>query len=320
MNTYSDKSESEFIRRLRQELILPTAAVRPTPADHNLPLDFLDDMAAIHTAEPPLLWTTDMLMDGVHFDSTRHAWHDVGRKAMAVNLSDCAAMAVRPLSALAAVALNNQLSMDDALALHRGAHEFGLRFGCPIVGGDTNSWDAPTVVSITIAARPEPGTRPLRRDGARPGDRICLTGPVGGSPLGRHLTFEPRLDTALAISRQLSPHALIDISDGLALDLWRILDASACGATLDATALHAAIHPDAVRLAQQDARPPRDHALYDGEDFELIAVLPPDLPPQDFEPLGLRTIGRIEQPTGLFLQESDGRRLPIERRGWEHFR
>lgn len=314
------KSETELIRRLRQQLTRPPGAGGGGTASAAAPSDFVDDMAAISVSDPSLLWTTDMLMDGVDFESARHGWYDIGRKAMAVNLSDCAAMAVRPISALSAVALNNNLSVDQALDLLRGAHEFGLRFGCPIVGGDTNSWDAPTVVSITIAARSDAGHSPVRRDGAQPGDRIYLTGPVGGSILGRHMSCEPRIETALAINRNLAPHAMIDISDGLALDLWRILEASGCGAALDATALDAAIHPDAFRLAQRDGRPPREHALHDGEDFELIVVLPAGIGPGEYEPLGLLPIGQTDAGPGLRLQHADGRRVPIERRGWEHFR
>jgi thiamine-monophosphate kinase len=313
------KSESELIRRLREDFaaLWPN---RPAPAaSGGLPRDLVDDMAAIGGAEP-LLWTVDMLMDGVDFDSARHTWHEIGRKAMAVNLSDCAAMAARPISALCAVSLNNCLSMDAALALARGAAELGARFDCPIVGGDTNSWDAPTVISITVAGRPEAGCKAVCRDGARPGDGVYVTGPLGGSILGRHMRFEPRVELALAINRTLAPHAMIDISDGLALDLWRILEASGCGAVLRATDVDAVIHPDAYRLAATDGRSPREHALHDGEDFELIVVLPPDARPVDYERLGLRPLGSIEAAAGLYLVEADGRRTPIERRGWEHFR
>jgi len=318
-NAGAAKAETELVRRLREELAgcgRHRAAAASTP----WPSDFVDDMAAVDAETGGLLWTVDMLMDGVDFDSKSHRWYDIGRKAMAVNLSDCAAMAVQPVAALCAVALDNKLSLDDALALIRGAHEFGMRFRCPIVGGDTNSWNSPTVVSITVAARPEPGRHPVCRDGARLGDQVYLTGPVGGSLLGRHMTFEPRIELALTLNRRLSPSAMIDISDGLALDLWRILEASGCGATLDATRVEAAIHPDAVQMASRDGRSPREHALYDGEDFELIVVLPPRVPPEECAALGLLPLGQIDASGGLVLREADGRCTPIERRGWEHFR
>lgn len=318
--TPSSRGELEFIRRLRPLLTGAPGGPAPPTAPAGPRVEFGDDMAALAPGEPPLLWTVDMLMDGVDFDSRAHSWHAIGRKAMAANLSDCAAMAVVPRCALCALSLASTLTMDDALELLRGAHECGQRHGCPIVGGDTNSWDAPTVISISIAAGALPDRNPVRRDGARPADRIWLTGPVGGSILGRHMTFEPRIETALEVSRRLGPHAMIDISDGLALDLGRILEASGCGAVLDESALDAAIHPDAVRLSERDGTPARDHALHDGEDFELIVVLPPDVPQSECERLGLLPLGRITGQAGLLLENSAGQCHPIPVRGWEHFR
>jgi len=305
------RGELELIRRLAARLAPPG-----TPRGS---VDFGDDMALLDPSGP-LLWTVDMLMDGVDFDSRRHPWEAIGRKAMAVNLSDCAAMAVAPVAALCAVALDDRLSMADAEALIAAADACGRQHGCPIVGGDTNSWAAPTVISITVAARARAGVPPVRRDGARPGDTLWLTGPVGGSLLGRHLTFEPRVALALELAPRLRPHALIDVSDGLALDLSRILDASGCGAVLDADALDAALHADAVRLAAQDGRPAREHGLYDGEDFELIAVLPPDAPASDTAALGLLPIGRVVANRGLWLASGSSPPEPLPVRGWEHFR
>ncbi len=311
------RGERELLRRLRTILAGPPPSKAP-PLPGLVP--FGDDMAGVDPATPGLLWTVDMVMDGVDFDSREHSWRAIGRKAMAVNLSDCAAMAATPVAALCAVALGNALSMEDAVDIVRGAEECGRRFGCPIVGGDTNSWDAPTAISISVAARVPPGSKPVRRDGARPGDRIWLTGPVGGSLLGRHMTFEPRIAVAGEIARRLRPHAMIDISDGLALDLSRILEASGCGAVLDETALDAAIHPDAVQLAARDGLPPREHALQDGEDFELIVVAPPDADAITAPGLGLLPLGQITAASGLWLREAGGTTTPIPIRGWEHFR
>lgn len=308
-----DRGERQLIRRLQRLLTSETPASAAG-------VPFGDDMAALSSEDPRLLWTVDMLMDGVDFDSTRHAWAAIGRKALAVNLSDCAAMAAQPLAALCAVSLANTLTMKDAVQILRGAQKCAAAYGCAIVGGDTNSWDAPTVISISLAGHVPPDQTPVRRDGARSGDRIWVTGRIGGSILGRHLTFEPRIATALEINRRLGPHAMIDISDGLALDLARILEASGCGAVLDADRLDAAIHPDAERLAADDGQPARDHALHDGEDFELIAVLPQEAPASECEALGLLPIGRITAEDGLFLDTADGNLHPIPIRGWEHFR
>jgi len=303
------KGERELIRRLAAQL----------PADLG-PVGFGHDMATLEPAPGGLLWTADMLMDGVDFDSRAHAWIDIGRKAMAVNLSDCAAAATIPVAALCAVSLNDRLSMDDALELFRGARDCGAEFSCPITGGDTNSWAHPTVICITVAARPDADHPPVTRAGARPGDRIWITGRVGGSLLGRHLRPLPQIRTALTINRRLKPHAMIDVSDGLAIDLWHICEASGCGATLDEAALDAAIHPDALQLARRTGKSPRHHALYDGEDFELIVALPPDTPAEACRQLGLIPLGQITTPAELKLQRTDGQRVPLEIGGWEHFR
>jgi len=309
------KGELALIARLRRELA--PAAESGAPAAGDVP--FGDDMAAV-PGIPGLLWTVDMLMDGVDFESGRHAWYDVGRKAMGASLSDCAAMAARPLAALCAVALSDAMTMEDALDLHRGARDCGVDFGCPIVGGDTNSWNEPTVVSITVVARTEEGRAPVLRSGAQPGDHVYLTGPVGGSRSGRHLHPQPRIETALALNRELTPHAMIDISDGLALDLWRVLESSRCGAVIDERQLAALVHADAVELAKSSGRPASEHGLYDGEDFELIVVLPREADVHRCRSLGLLPLGEIVMDQGLWMQRPDGGRVPVERRGWEHFR
>ena len=303
------KGERALIRQLAARIPADGAAV-----------GFGNDLARLETTPDGLLWSVDMLMDGVDFESGRHGWAEIGYKAMAVNLSDCAAAATQPVAALCAVALNDQMSSSDALALFDGAAACGRVFGCPIVGGDTNSWDRPTVISITVAARAETGQKAVTRDGARPGDRIYVSGMVGGSLLGRHLHPEPRIELALRLNRETKPHAMIDISDGLALDLSRVCEASGCGARLDEAALDAVIHPDAVQRGAQTGKPPREHALYDGEDFELIVALPPSVPRGVCEQMGLLPLGEMIAGSGLELRSAAGDTEPLEIRGWEHFR
>ena len=303
------KSERAFIEALAREL-----------PDFASPHGFGDDLAPLEARPGGLLWTTDMLMDGVDFLSSQHSWRQIGRKAMAVNLSDCAASATIPVSAVCAVALNNAMSMDDALELYRGMRDCGLEHKCPITGGDTNSWDAPAVISITVAASPVPGLPPVKRSGAQPGDKIYLTGPVGGSILGRHLEPKPRIQVACAINRGLSPHAMIDISDGLVVDLWHLCEASGCGAVLEEGRLHDVVHPDAEVLAKKTGRNPLEHALYDGEDFELIVAVPARFEPDQCRQFGLTLIGEFRPNPAIFLHEPGRSPRQLEIRGWEHFR
>lgn len=305
------RGERAFLRQLHCELTSRGRVDGPVP--------FGDDMATLDAAGG-LLWTIDTIMDEVDFDSARYGWYEIGRKAMAVSLSDCAAMGIVPVSALCSLVLCNRLSMDDALDLMRGVRDLGAQFGCPVTGGDTNSWDHPTAVTVAVAARAEAGCAPVLRSGARVGDRVLLTGPVGGSILGRHMSFEPRVRIASEISRSLRPHAMIDISDGLAVDLWHILEASGCGAEIQEADLRRAIHPDAHRLEARDGVAALRHALGDGEDFELIVVVEPETPEETIRRLGLLPLGRILAERELWLVLADGKRERVEPAGWEHFR
>lgn len=280
-------------------------------------LPFGDDMAS---AADGLLWTADMIMDGIDFDSRSHSWRDIGRKAMAVNLSDCAAMAARPVSALVAVALCEKICMDDAVELLRGCRDCAKAFGCVITGGDTNSWANPSVISVTILGRVPAGRTPVRRDGAKPGDRLFVSGPLGGSILGRHLTFEPRVELALRAAESLPLHAMIDISDGLSVDLTHLATASGCGAEVSERLLRAAIHDDARRLATTTGRLPIEHALHDGEDFELLMALDGAVSDEAAAALGLLPLGGFFAGQGVRLNREGGGSTPIEPRGWEHFR
>lgn len=283
-------------------------------------MPFGDDMASL-PGSANLLLTTDMLMDGVDFDSSRHDWRAIGRKAMAVNLSDCAAMGCAPRVALCGLVLSDDMTQDDALEIIRGVRACGDEFGCALVGGDTNSWPNPAVIAVTVAAQCEAGLRPVLRSGARPGDVVYVSGALGGSILGRHMTFVPRVELGLELNRRFAPHAMIDVSDGLSVDLRHILEASGCGAELDRGLLQRAVHEDAARLSAQDGLSALHHALHDGEDFELLAVLDAATPAEELTQLGLLPLGRIASgPTRLLLSGGGEATEEIEPRGWEHFR
>ncbi len=280
-----------------------------------------DDCASLRfTPGAEVLVTTDMLMDGRHFRLGEASPAEVGFKALAVNLSDIAAMAGVPVAAVVAVALPAGSAVAIARGLFDGMIPLADRFGVSLVGGDTNAWDGPLVVSITLLG--EATSRgPVRRSGARPGDAVCVTGPLGGSLLGRHLRPEPRVAEALALAGLAPIRAMIDLSDGLASDLGHILDESGgLGATLDAGSIP--IHPDAHAAAALDGRPALDHALGDGEDFELCLVLAPDdadrlLAPDPTRPTLIR-VGTIDAGPGLRLRGLDGSVSALAVKGFDH--
>lgn len=307
----ADRGERALIRAMaRHAQNLPAAP---------LPVPFGDDMAAV-PADGPLLWTVDTVTDGVDFDAARHDMTAIGRKAMAVNLSDCAAMAAVPVAALCSLLLPESTAQPDALALWKAADECGRAFGAPIVGGDVNSWPGRLAITITVAARPDGEHAPVLRRGARPGDRLAVTGRLGGSILGRHMTFEPRVRLARELNAGLRVHAMIDISDGLAVDLWHLLDASGCGAVIAEEELEQAVHDDARTLSQRTGRRSRDHALGDGEDFELLVALDPADERAAIDRFGLLPLGWFVDQAGLRLRSRDGELEEVPRLGWEHLR
>lgn len=279
-----------------------------------------DDMAILEIQGRTVLLGTDMLLDGVHFDSARHSFEQIGHKALACCLSDCAAMACRPAAAAVSWALPPQVTVTDVQRLFSAMRLLGEAFDCPVVGGDTTTWSGRLVIDVVMLGEPWPDVAPVLRRGARPGDRIIITGPTGGSLLGRHLAFTPRVREAyrLAASLGTSLHALIDISDGVALDLYRVCQASGTGALLDEAAMQAMIHPDARRAASEDGRSPLDHALHDGEDFELLACVDPQAEIEHVDcGVPLLVIGEITAE-GFMLRGRDGAQRPLEPRGYLH--
>jgi thiamine-monophosphate kinase len=270
-----------------------------------------------------LLVTTDMLMDGRHFRLEHDGPEAVGYKALGVNLSDIAAMAGVPRAALVAVALPQAGAVKLAQGLHAGMRALAERFGVDLVGGDTNAWDGPLVISVSMLGEAT-ARGAVRRAGARPGDAILVTGPLGGSLFaGRHLRPEPRIAEALALNEAALLHALIDISDGLSCDLAHVLaESGGLGAVLDAAFIP--IHPDAHEMSRRDRIPALRHALDDGEDFELCLVVSPGdaarlitAPPA---PAVLHRIGLVTEAPGLWLRAPDGRLEPIDPKGFDHLR
>jgi thiamine-monophosphate kinase len=213
------------------------------------------------------LVTTDMLLEGSCFILEEAGAYRVGRKALAVNLSDIAAMAGIPERAVVSLALPRQKTAAIAQELDRGWRELAAEYEVDIVGGDTNTWDGPLAISITLIGKATP-KGPVCRSGAKIGDWIMVTGPLGGSILGHHLDFTPRVREALLLHSLVDLHSMIDISDGLAQDLHHICRQSACGAELWADRIP--LTPAAVALGTHGSKSPLQHALGDGEDFELI--------------------------------------------------
>lgn len=290
------------------------------PLSDRLCVGIGDDAAILDLTDAPrAVITTDMLMDGIDFEVDRCGPHRVGRKALAVNLSDLAAMAARPVSALVSLALPRSADLDFVKSLYLAMDRLAEEFGITISGGDTNCWDQPLVVSVTAIGHVTV-CGPLLRSGARPGDVIVVTGEFGGSILGHHFDFQPRVAEVLQLHREFELHAGLDVSDGLSLDLARLAEASGCGAEIDLDLVP--IAPAARTLGNQDGESALQHALSDGEDFELILAVPPDSARRMLreQPLGvpLTRIGTFVTGSGLTQHRGAGPRTPLIPRGYLH--
>lgn len=302
------------------EFSLIEAIRRRATAQPGVLLGIGDDAAWL--AAPPgegWLVTTDVLMDGVDFEVGVQSPARIGRKALAVNLSDIAAMGGKAVAAVVGLVLPRQGGRDLAAGLYDGIQPLADAYSVAIAGGDTNSWPGPLVISVTVLGTPLVPGKVWRRSGARPGDRIVVTGRFGGSIRGHHLDFEPRLNAAAKLAAGYEIQAAIDVSDGLAADLGHILDESRVGAIVDvdcvpiAEAAHAAAH--------DDGRAPLLHALADGEDFELVLALAPAeaarlIADQPLE-VACTDIGEFTVADGLWQRRGE-LVTPLAAAGYEH--
>ena len=304
--------ESELIAWLRQRLP-PHPLLRLGPGDDAAVLDMA------RTGQ--CMVTVDLLTSGVDFVLHEVDARRVGRKALAVNLSDIAAMAGRPLAAVVALALPKKGGMRLAVELYEGLLPLAEEFDVAIAGGDTNAWDGPLAISVTMLGEAT-DRGPLRRDGAKPADRILVTGSLGGSILGRHFDFQPRVKEVLLLAERYQLEAGIDISDGLSVDLSHLARESGLGVELRSDTIP--IADDAHRLAEQlcDGTTPLDHALCDGEDFELLLAVGPReaqriLSEQPLD-VPITDIGHFTEQPGLRQTDAAGRTTRLEVSGWEH--
>ncbi len=258
--------------------------------------------------------STDTVVEERHFRAS-DAPAAVGRKAVAAAISDLAAMGARPVGAVVALTCPGRW---DAAAVMAGAVEELERLGTPLLGGDTTGGGL-LVITVTVwgEAAGAPGTgRLLLRSGGRPGDLLVVTGPLGGSlRSGRHLRPEPRLAEGQWFAGHTSVHALMDLSDGLAGDAPKLAAASGCGCLL--LPGQVPVHDDVPAMSDQISA-----AMSDGEDYELLAAVAPEHWPVlqlawPF-PRPLCTVGWLLEQPGAFVEDTQGRVVPMPWKGYEH--
>jgi thiamine-monophosphate kinase len=283
-----------------------------------------DDAAVLRTRPgEDLVVSTDAVVEGVHFRWDWETPHSIGRRALAAALSDLAAMGARPLGVVAALTVDPSLDVARCDALTRGLVDGSRRWGAPLVGGNlTRARD--TALTLTVLGA-VPRGRALRRDAARAGDRIFVTGTLGGAALGvaraargARVRFapEPRLAAGRALARLRGVGACIDVSDGLVADLGHVLRASRVGARIDADRIPVPRGFEAAcTRAGLDARV---LAATGGEDYELVFTLRPGVPAG---PALARRLGTPTTEIGVVVATRGLRGLGPAgpRRGFTHF-
>jgi thiamine-monophosphate kinase len=305
-----------------------------------------DDAAVLksaihHKSGKDLLWTTDVLVEGVDFELAYCPLHQIGYKALAANLSDIAAMGGIPRFFLVALGLSRDLTVRQLDLLYEGMMDLAHEFEVKLSGGDISAVQGPIFIAMTVLGETERG-RALMRSGAKPGDQIFVSGTLGDAAAGLEVAkLGLRMSTSrlLLLQRQFYPvprvkegrllsmrhlvSAMIDLSDGLASDLRRVCEESNVGAVVEADAVP--MSPLLIQYTRQKRGNPLDYALKGGEDFELLLTVPqakinPLIRLMKEKRLRLTQIGQILPKTsGLRLKKTNGKTVAFPKRGYEHF-
>lgn len=269
-----------------------------------------DDTAVLsYTKDKYLLFTTDMLVEGVHFTRQEATFAQIGRKALAVNISDIAAMGGIPRYAVISAGLPKELCLRAIDDMMRGINALAEEFEISIVGGDTVRADK-IVLSVALVGEAEKNNLTLR-SGANAGDLIFVTASLGGSRSLKQFNFIPRVKEAQKIIKQFRPTAMMDISDGLASDIQRIAEQSKAGAV---------IFEQLIPITRGSDL---NGALYEGEDFELLFTMSLDSARKFCKKKSkfpITCIGKmVERKRGLTIIDQQARVRPLNQKGFRHF-
>jgi thiamine-monophosphate kinase len=330
-----EHSEVELVRAIRRVLSGDAPGVVVAVGD---------DAAVIEPGWHQGVLTTDLLVEGVHFELGATSAHDLGYRVVTVNVSDVAAMGGSPRYGLVSIGLSGKVQSAWVMELYGGMRQASDEYGMSLVGGDTSRSDQ-VVISATVYGEVPKG-KAVTRAGARPGDVLVVTGAVGGSAAGlriarakaeeqkdllstewgrdllaRHERPVARVGEGQSLA-QAGATAMLDLSDGLSLDLSRLCQESGVGARVRLPDLPLA--PGLVNLAEATGVDPFDLALHGGEDYELLAALPPPAVEgarqRVVERFGtlLTTIGEVTEGREVVAVRGD-EESPLEPKGWDHF-
>lgn len=279
-----------------------------------------DDSAEIDISnENSLIITTDTILDGTHFRRKECTPKQIGRKAITCSISDIAAMGCKPLYALVSISFPKETDEKFGKEVYSSILTAAEKYNVQIIGGNIVSGECPLNINVTIIGAVLE-LEPVKRSGAKPDDIIMVTGRLGGSILGKHLWFEPRIFEGMSLRKDFCVNSMIDISDGLLIDLSHILAESRLGAVIDEDKIP--ISHDAFKLSKTTKRSPIFHAMTDGEDYELLFTVSEtkanEILRSDAFNIPITPIGYIREKNGLFIRDIDGNERFVSPKGYEH--
>lgn len=292
-----------------------------------------DDCAVLRIAPGrELLVTTDFSLEGIHFRRDWHPAESVGHRCLARGLSDVAAMGGEPVAAFLSLALPRDVPQAWVQNFVRGLMELAKKYGVPLAGGDTSQSPNKILADIIVIGSAPKGKAALR-SGACPGDRIFVSGELGGSAAAvltmeakpkkklkphdysRHFYPEPRIELGRILREKGLASAMIDVSDGLSTDLAHICEESGVGAEILSTSIPRA------RVGRPACAVSLKLALHGGEDYELLFAVPRGKRiPERIAGVTLTEIGVITRSQKIFMQDEKGTNRRLQAKGWEHFR
>ncbi|MGL5636441.1 MAG: thiamine-phosphate kinase [Bacteroidales bacterium] len=314
------------------------------PLNHSTVLGVGDDAAILDYKDKQMVVTTDLLLEGIHFDLTYVPLKHLGYKSAIVNFSDVYAMNAKPKQITVSLGLSKRFSVEDIEALYEGINLACAKYGVDVIGGDTSASYTGLTISITCLGEGDKDTI-VRRSGAKPSQLICVSGDLGAAYMGLQLLerektvfkgeseFKPAFEgKEYLLERQLKPEArkdiverlaendilptaMIDISDGLSSELMHICKNSGVGCR---------IYEDRIPIDYQTAVMSEEFnmnlvtaALNGGEDYELLFTVPIELHDQVAAIEGVRIIGHTtEKDLGAALITRDGLEVPLKAQGW----